>query len=406
MTMYESLPAHPVTDTRVVRRLDDVRAHLVMTLLVVGVVSWRRKTYFSGGFDPVVVAKAALIALALVIALSIPGRARLERLPVSSLVLLVVYSVVTALGGWVSGSLFSAAVLSIRLLITAAVLIVMSTKFSGVRLFELLRNAMLVVALVSVATGSAVKGRLTGGIPPLSPNELALLGGVSVLSLAWAALQGRGRPSHGVLFLALMVIVYLTGSRTGLAFLVIALVVMLVQSRYIPIAAALGGLTLIPTAAWVIGSTGFVQAFADRGGQGNITTLSSRTIAWSAALQRGGPLYQQLFGGGLALKQIPVAGQYWNQQTLDSTWISALVQGGYVGVLLLLLWVGAAISAVARSVPQERMLWTGLVVFVVGRSVLESGMLDSSAAFLLFFVVCLGARASRAEKPGEVRPGE
>jgi hypothetical protein len=392
MTQASELPAHLETGAPADARVGTVRAYLSLLLLVVGVVSWRRRTYFDGGFDPVVVIKAMLVTLAVLLAITIPKRVAWERLPTGILAILIIYSVETTVGGWASGSIFSAAVLSVRLLLTASVIIVLVAKYEGLELFAMLRNVMLAVGLVSMATGGTSTGRLTGGIPPLSPNELALLFGVTVLSLAWTLLHGNGPRFGGLALVLLLAAVFLTGSRTGLAFLIVALIAMVVQCRRVPIMAFFAAVAVIPAMVYIIGATGVVSTFADRGGEGNITTLSSRTIAWSAAFDQGDNIPEKLFGGGLALKQIPVAGQYWNQQTLDSTWISALVQGGYLGVVLLIMWVFAAMGASFRSARPERLLWTSLLIFVVGRSFLESGMLDSTAAFLVFFTVCLVGR--------------
>ncbi len=378
-----------------------LRAYVCVTLLVGGVVSWRPYTYFTGTFDPVVALKALLVGVALLVAFTIPRRIEWDRLPVSVLVLLVVYSLETTLGGWSNDSFVPAAVLSIRLLLTASVLILLVAKFRPMDVFVILRNAMLAFAAISVATGSSGSGRLFGGTPPLFPNELALLFGVSALSLAAASLAGRGSLLRPIGIVVLLAMVYLTGSRTGLAVLVIALVVMLLLSRRVPVPAFIAAVSVVPIAFFVIGTTGVLATFVDRGGAGNVTTLSSRTIAWDAALHRGGTIYEQVFGGGLQLKQIPVQGQYWNVQTLDSTWVSALVQGGYLGIVLLGVWSFIALARAIRCPGPQRVLWTGLLVFVIGRSVLESGMFDSTPAFLVFFLACFIDR-----RPAPVRTSD
>jgi hypothetical protein len=395
-----------IEDRERVRPVGQIRGYVSFGLLLVGVVSWRQKAYFTGGIDPVVVGKAIIVALALMFALTIPRRVMWERIPMSALVLLGLYSVETALGGGASQDLFAASVLSIRLLLTAAVVLVLAAKTESFELFTIMRNTMIALALVSMATGSTASGRLSGGIPPLTPNELALLCGVSVLSIAWTCLNGKGNFVHAALFVVLFGVVYLTGSRTGLGLLIVAVLAMVVQARRIPLAAFVASVALIPTAFYIIGSTGLVSSFVDRGGSGNVTTLSSRTIAWTAAFHRGGGLLQQLLGGGLALKQIPVSGQYWNQQILDSTWISALVQGGYIGIVLLVVWCVIALRGAFRAARPERLLWTGLLIFVVGRSGLESGMLDSSSAFLVFFVISIVSRAPTQARPELSPPTE
>jgi hypothetical protein len=96
-----------------------------------------------------------------------------------------------------------------------------------------------------------------------------------------------------------------------------------------------------------------------------------------------------LFGSGLSLKEIPVSAQYRTQQIFDSSWISALIQSGYIGFSLLLILV---VSTYAKAFGTARDV-RGLVVAAVGLiimfSVMESGTFDTTPAFALFFTLSL-----------------
>ena len=103
---------------------------------------------------------------------------------------------------------------------------------------------------------------------------------------------------------------------------------------------------------------------------------------------------QTVFGGGLNVKIIPVAGQYWETQPLDSSWASLLVQTGLLGLLVAAGWVCWVARGVLRAPYPHRVLFVGLWVFLVGRSLLESGLFDASPAFLLFLAVSLLAEST------------
>lgn len=160
-------------------------------------------------------------------------------------------------------------------------------------------------------------------------------------------------------------------------------------------------LVLLPVGDYLLLATNTVSALFSRGRDQNVTTLSSRTIAWDAALQFDLSWWQQWFGGGLAMKRIPVVGQYWKVQVLDSSWISALVQGGLIGLALTVLWILTIVVASLRCDRLWRSLWLGLVAFLVSRSFLESGLFDSTTAFLLLMLVSIMSEnvARRAGTP-------
>lgn len=380
------------------------RARVVWSLMIGATVSWRPGVFYEGGVDPVVAAKAALSVGALLIAWhGVHAGGPLRPVGNRSVWLLVVFLALSVLGGWSAGTLTPNVVLAIRMIILASslVLLVRSTKTRVV--LDSLVWSVTAFALVAASTGLVVgwtNGRLGGGLPPLKPNELAMLCALGAIGLVWRMLNDDlGR--HGTaLVLTFLAIIWLTGSRTGLGALAAACGVMLLQARRLDPRVALGTLLATVGMAYLILMTDVVSGFVQRGGSANVGTLSSRTIAWDAAVDYAQTDWQRWMGGGLSLKEIPVAGQYWDTQLLDSSWMSALVQAGRLGFILLVAWVCISAAAAMRTSRPEGMALTGVVAYLVLRSLLESGLMDSTPAFLAFFVVSLlGDRVTRV---GEV----
>jgi hypothetical protein len=261
---------------------------------------------------------------------------------------------------------------------------------------------MACVALVGAITGVgtiAATGRLAGRYPGLSSNEIAFLVGAPAIALLWKIVEGRGRGRDAVLLIGFLGITWLTGSRTGLVMLAVGLVVVIAQASRLPVPAFIGVVAVIPVVGYLVLSTPLVSGYLDRGGTHNIATLNSRAIAWSAAIHLRTDFWQHWFGGGLSLKMSPVTGQFWKTQILDSSWVSALVQAGVLGLILLAAWVVAVLVATFRCPRPYRLLWTGLLIYIVGRSVLESGMLDATPTFVLFLLVSI-----TSEQPSRANP--
>jgi hypothetical protein len=150
-------------------------------------------------------------------------------------------------------------------------------------------------------------------------------------------------------------------------------------------------------------SSGVLTGFLERDGTG-VSTLESRFVAWDAAGSWADSLWQLAFGGGLSMKIIQVEGQWWNEQPLDSSWVSALVQTGVVGVTVAALWVIWVLHGSLRAPRPQRALYLGLLVFLVGRSLVESGLFDATPAFLAFFALSLLAeRGTRVRMSADVR---
>jgi hypothetical protein len=118
-------------------------------------------------------------------------------------------------------------------------------------------------------------------------------------------------------------------------------------------------------------------------------------IAWDAALNMAESPTQTLFGQGLDFKVIPVAGQWWRTQVLDSSFVSAYIQAGLIGVVVTAVLVIYTATQALKNASPANHLWLALLVYIVGTSVFETGLIDTSPTFIVFMVVSMGA-ATRA----------
>jgi hypothetical protein len=263
-------------------------------------------------------------------------------------------------------------------------------------------RVMVLFALVATVTGlgTLAEGRLSGGLPPLPSNGLAFLCGLPTLALVWRQMQVRpGRRWYDwPTALVLLSIIWLTGSRTGLAALLFGIVVIMLQSRRLSVSIFLALVAVMPIGTYVILGTGAVSGLFARGGDQNITTLSSRTIAWSAALDLPG-WWQSWFGGGLSVVEVPVTGQYWAAQVLDSTWLSAIVQSGAIGTALCGVWVVWMVAGALRQQPATRVFLTGVLAYLLSRSILETGLFGATPDFVVLMMMSLMCEASARIRP-------
>ena len=366
---------------------------LIVCLLVVGgTVSWRQRVYFDGGLDPVVVAKAAVSALALLLSAHIRINCpRPNPIGVRSSVFLALFVLLSTFGGWAAGDGLASLIVAVRVVLVGAAAYLLLRSLSPDVLLRSLFTAMALVGGLAVLTGvlalGSTGGRLQGGLPPLSPNEIALLCGAPAFALIWRNLVHRGHRRDLFLIALLLGGVLASESRTGLAALLLAIAVMVLQARRMPVGAAALVVAALSGIVYALLTTDVLSAYFERSDEGSVATLNSRTIAWTAALELPQTAYAWWLGGGLALKRIPVAGQYWNDQGLDSSWVSAWVQGGMICVLLLLAWTLSAFVAGRRTPRPYRMLITGVLLFQIIRSFLESGLIDGTPSFFLFMVM-------------------
>jgi hypothetical protein len=384
---------------------------VVALLLVACTVGWRRGQYFAGSLDPVVAAKGALSGLALALAFFAAQSGYRRRLGTGSVWLLGVVLGSSILGALVHGTLLASGLVAVRVAVLAAAVFFLLRGSTVREAFSSLALACGVVGIVAAVTGLSTvsTGRLQGGVPPLSPNELALLAGIVVVYVAWRMVLGEVGWRLGTCGVVALGIVWLTGSRTALLMLVAALVVMAFHIRRARVGLVVGGLLLGGFGAIAVVTTGVVAGFLERDGTG-VSTLESRFVAWDAASHWAESVWQLVFGGGLSVKIIQVQGQWWNEQPLDSSWVSLLVQTGVLGLVAAALWILWVLRGVLRAPRPYRALFLGLWVFLVGRSLVESGLFDATPAFLGFFALSLlvegGTRRGLRDelRPAAVRP--
>lgn len=378
--------------------------HLVTTLalLFAGVIPWRPGVYFEGSFDPVVIAKAALIMVAFLLA-ALPRRS-VGVVPAGPVVLLVAYLSATTVGALLAGTLAATAVVVVRMLLVAAALLLLVAAYGADPVAEGLFRIFLGVVVLATVTGggSLASGRLRGGLPPLHPNELALLASLCLVWIAAKFLQARDGPADYAAAIAVFGVVYLTGSRTTLLALLVALALMVRWLSRISLSGVVAALCALPALGYALASTNLVASITTRGGDGNLSTLSNRTIAWEAATRAVQGWEDLIFGRGLSVKRIEVPGQLWNVQILDSSWVSALLQAGTLGLVVVASWLLAVLWRSVRQPSPLAALWLGWLALLSLRSVLESGLFDASVAFMVLWVTSLGCWW-RPDSPESVR---
>lgn len=382
---------------------------LVLTclLLLVSSVAWRRGAFYEGGLDVVVVAKAVLTVVAVAIAFLTPrAPGAWGRMRAAPVLWLGAYLAVAVVGGMVNADGLPAVVLACRLALLAYALVLITVTHPWQDVVSALSSAMLLLVGVGVVTGVgslAETGRLYGGIPPLNANAICLLVSFTLVVLVWKALTGAASRREVAALLPLLGVIWLTGSRTGLSVLLVVLALLVVVTPRVQPPMVAGVVVAVTGLLLVSVLTPYVAAYAGRGSLADVTTLNNRTVAWSAAADYADSLAQQLVGSGLALKQIPVTALYRNEQMLDSSWVSALLQVGYLGSVLLVLFVLSALRHAVRLPAPERLLVGALLVHVSLLGILESGLFDTAPAFIIFFTATMVAYRV-VEPAGDRRP--
>ncbi|MFW3170533.1 hypothetical protein [Geodermatophilus sp. CPCC 206100] len=373
--------------------------YLIALLLVAGTVGWRRGQYFSGSLDPVVLAKAALTLLAVVLALLAAAAGPRRRLGTGTWWAVALLLGSSVFGALTAGTLLPGVVVAARVAVLVVAVTCLLRTATVRETATALAAACGTVGLVAALTGlpGAATGRLAGGLPPLSPNELALLAGIVVLVVAWLAVLEQPRWWSAPVVVAALAVVWATGSRTGLLMLLLGLAVVVAHLRRPPVGLVVGGLVLAAVATVAALTTGVLTGFLARDGAGT-STLESRFIAWDAATTWAQSGWQLVFGGGLSVKVIAVRGQWWDEQPLDSSWVSALVQAGVLGLLVAAGWAAWAVRGALRAPRTHRALFLGLLVFLLGRSSVESGLFDATPAFLCLVAVSLLAEGGSRER--------
>lgn len=373
--------------------------HLAWVMMVVATIPWRAKSFYEGGADPVVVVKAGISLLALGISILAYRRASHHHpVPAVPVLVLAAYLAVTMVGGLANGDLSPALVVTTRMVLLIATMTLLVASYGVHQTTRSLVHVLALVAVVGALSGlSTFTGRLRGEIPPLHPNGLAFIAAVVGIWLVAKVLAGRDSLWGLYALLACLGVIFLTGSRGTLVAFALTVVVMSLKATRLRIRTVMIVVMTAPIAIYLVLGTGFLQTVFLRGSTEEVSTLSNRTVAWESALNLDRNLWQTWFGQGLAQKKIDVPGQWWDTQILDSSWISALVQGGNLGVVLISTLVIMSLGYAVFSPRSNGAGWLGLVVLTTVGGILESGLIDGSVRFIVFFVAALGAFGGRAE---------
>ena len=362
--------------------------YLVLLVSVIATEPWRPDTYFSGAFDSVVVLKATLSVLGLVGAWLLARRRSRLAVPAWPPVLIGLYLACTVFGGWAHQDLLASSTIAVRVGILVLTLCTLLSGYDGYSVMAGLVGALATVGAFSVITafGQLRDGRLAGGLPPLHPNEVASICAIVIIWLVYRAVNGR-ESLHDLVALAIAGAALLaSGSRTSLGMLAPALLILIVFTRRIHLRVLIPFLVVLPfIVATLVLTDEVAQAATREGSTEDITSLSNRTIAWQAALAPKDSPWLSWLGGGLAMKRIEVPGQWWSHQILDSSWVSALVQSGYIGLGLTLLLVCYGLYRIAQVAGELRGFRLAIIIFLGLRGLLESGLFDASTAFLTCF---------------------
>lgn len=369
-------------------------AVIVLFLAVTAQVPWRTGAVYSGGADPVVLAKAVMTVVALAIAvLLIRRHGDPRRIPAAPLLWLLAYLACTLIGGSAAGATSTSVVLIVRMILLMLVLTALVAVYTPVELMHALIVCFGIMVFAGAVTDRVLgtsPGRLRGGLPPLHANELAALTVICILWLVATVCCGEERLSTLILLPAAVVVLILTESRTSLIAAALGILVLgITAARMRRTTVAL--VALVPFALYALLSmTSAVQSQLSRGGKEQLGTFANREIAWQAALAPGQGFWQTWFGRGLGQKHVEVIGQWWTSQVIDSSWVSALVQGGWVGLAIVACWMISVILRADRAPKPYRGLWWAIAIFLAVRGFFESGLFDSSTMFITFAITSFG----------------
>lgn len=393
-----------------VERTAESCAFAAVLMLVLSVIPWRRANLFAGQLDWVVLGKLSLMMAAVLAVLwarrgvTRSGRS-INTVTASPLLLVALYCGASAAGAFLFGSLVATVELSVRVLVVGFVILTTIELVGPMTAISMLSRALTGVAIWIAVTGTLSSelfpGRLVGNFPPFGgaestadvfPNEIALLAAVPLVYFTWRTVNVDTSLLRLLAMMPLGVIVFLTQSRTTEALTAILVLTLVIcgtrHGRFRLITITVAVICLL----FALTFTESIQHFGSRGGtSANLESFGDRMIAWNTVLNMTRPLLQTLFGLGIANKFIPIEGHYWHRQVLDSSWFSAFVQAGVIGVLIAAAFVIYAANQALRNIRPAKDLWLVLVAFVGVRSIFESGLLDTSTSFIVFVMVSMGA---------------
>lgn len=323
------------------------------------------------------------------------------RLP-PAVVLLGGYCATTALGAALSGDLAGGGLRSARYVLTVLALTMLVGQLELRRIvivIEVVATGLAAVALVGLVAGVSPlrEGRLYGYLPPLHPNILAGAVAVAIVVTVhrWAA-QNRAGGLPPLLALPIQAVaLVLTGSRTAFVACAVGCAVTLCTGN----ARRRGRLVLwsvacLANAALLVGFADHLDFSPREAYESGSLGDNIRSRAWSSAVELPRSTSELLLGEGLDVKVVPVVDPFHgNVQVIDSTWVSAYVEGGVLGTALL---TGALIAVAVSTVRFRGTVLSGVLALLAVQSVAESTLNDVSFASAVF---CCLAAAPIAQTP-------
>ncbi|NHB84221.1 hypothetical protein G7085_05170 [Tessaracoccus sp. HDW20] len=194
--------------------------YLVWVILIAASIPWRTGTFYEGGADPVVLAKASLSLVALGIGLwAVSRSSTLLDVPAVPVLLLALYLGVTLVGGIANQTTMPSMIVAVRVAILAATLCLMAGVVPAAELMRRLVHVLGALMFMGATTGFMANpgGRLGGAIPMLNPNLLALLAVIVTMWLVAKVFMAQENLWELAVIGICLVIILQTGSRTALA---------------------------------------------------------------------------------------------------------------------------------------------------------------------------------------------
>jgi hypothetical protein len=385
------------------RSVPSIAVWAICFVAVVSVVSWRRDVIFSGDIDAVVITKAALALLALTAAIVVALRTRPRR-PVGgqTAFLLALTLGISAIGALAAGSPIPSLIVIGRVVMLAGIVLALLAAADWRTVLGGFLGALGIVAVVAAITGISRiddEGRLVGGIPEVAANELAGLAAPPLIGLIVLLIRDGLRLRTGIPAIALGVVIWATESRTGLIAIALAIIVAFIAAPRVHWSVTAAVFVSLPIGYALTVYTPIVSDFLVRGQSvADISSLSARTDAWRVVFSWNLESWERWLGLGLAVKQVPVPLKDRELQVLDSSWVSVLAQTGIIGVLLVIAILLPMIVR-AFTVADHRPLVLPLLTLILVRGFTESGIIDSSATFLLFFTIAVALEPGTRRDP-------
>jgi hypothetical protein len=274
------------------------------------------------------------------------------------------------------------------------------TPWWGRRNLLFVRSQMwfLSMVLISVILGlmiwpgkSLPQGRLSGTIWPIFATQVAHFSGelFGLVTLLWLCRLLSPRRALVVAVPALIALV-LTHTRTALLAMIAGLLVaslsLVLARRRVRRFFAAGLIVLVVVA---LPAAPLLTQWLTRGEDTQaLTTLTGRTVAWSAVLSSHRPATNVIFGSGLSNDAVNIASNpAQDGLSIDSSWISIYQDQGIFGdVLVAAVLVFLLLITLCRARGPTRALALFLIVYCIMAGISESG-LGSVSPYLLDLAV-------------------